>query len=310
MKRKIFKIFLLIFLIAAVVWVKGGFRQKTLSATAQAVGDLTIDWGVLPKGGPIFVVDNFMPGDPEETREVTVHNGARGVRPIGVRGIETGSTSPLSDVLLMTVSVGGTSVFNGSKNLGEFFAESAGPVGIKLFDINPGETKTIIFKVKFPESAGDSYQRASVVFNLIIGLSYEIPTECLGIGFSGPAIFGTQGKDNLTGTPGNDLIFGLEGDDKFEGNLGDDCLVGGPGNDRLNGNNGNDVILGGEGNDIAHGNNGDDVIYGEGGNDTLNGENGKDKLIGGDGTDKIDGGNQEDSCEGEVLKNCELLLRS
>lgn len=304
MKRKILKIFLLVLLITAVVWVKGGFRQKTLSATAQAVGDLTIDWGVLPSGSPIFVVNNFMPGD-IETREVIVHNGASSVRPIGVRGIETGSTSPLSDVLLMTVSVGETPVFNSDKNLREFFEESAGPMGVKLFDLNPGESKTITFKVKFPEEAGNPYQGTRIVFDLIIGLSYEIPTECLGIGFSSPAIFGTQGKDNLTGTPGNDLIFGLEGDDKFEGNSGNDCLVGGLGNDRLNGNNGNDVILGGEGNDIAYGNNGDDAIYGGDGNDTLNGENGKDRLIGGDGTDKIDGGNQEDSCEGEVLKNCE-----
>lgn len=306
MKRKILNIFLLISLITAVVWMKGGFKQKTLSATAQAVGDLTVDWGV-PSGNPIFMVDNFMPGD-TETRQVIVHNGASGVRPIGVRGIEVGSTSPLSDVLLMTVSQNGTPVFNGDKNLRQFFIESAGPLGIKLFDINPGETRTITFKVKFLESADNPYQRTRVVFDLIIGLSYEIPKECENMAFSGPGIFGTQGKDNLTGTPGNDLIFGLEGDDKIEGNLGNDCIVGGLGNDRLHGNNGNDVILGGEGNDIAYGNNGDDAIYGGSGNDTLNGENGKDRLIGGEGTDKIDGGNQADICEGEVYKNCETQI--
>ena len=114
------------------------------------------------------------------------------------------------------------------------------------------------------------------------------PTACLNIQFSGPPIIGTNGDNNLNGTPGNDLIFALGGDDKVEGNSGDDCIVGGSGKDRLNGNNGNDYIEGNSGNDDLFGNNEDDT------------------LIGGSGFDSAEGNNGTDTCSAEVESHCEL----
>lgn len=55
-------------------------------------------------------------------------------------------------------------------------------------------------------------------------------------------IFGTQGNDNLPGTPDADLIEGLEGNDLLNGGAGDDTLHGGSGSD---------ILYDGPGSDLA-----------------------------------------------------------
>lgn len=287
-------------------------------STAQAVGDLTIDWGV--PSGPIFVVSNMLPGE-EETRTITITNNASVVRPVGVRGIKTDETGNLSTVLEIVIQADGTDLYGGTspagpKTLDQFFSESAGPDAISLFDLNPGSSKIVTSRVYFKPEAGNEFQAKTVVFDLQIGIAIAIPDECSHIIFSGPPIFGTAGNDNLRGTKGNDLIFGLEGNDKINGGNGNDCLVGGSGNDQINGSNKSDVIFGNEGDDHLDGSNDNDQIYGGEGNDTINagngndfidagsgnddvsGSNGNDQIFGRQGNDKLDGSNGNDYIEG------------
>lgn len=300
LKSKFFRIIISGLIVALGLWQTDILSNiLNRNSTAQAVGDLNINWGVLD-GQPIFSVGNFMPGDTEE-RTVTIFNGALSSKPIAVVGVETEEIKDLADVLEITVSQNGNDLYGGdlgTKTLAQFFQESTIPNAIFLFNINPGESKQLKFKVKFQEGADNSYQGAKVIFNIIIGLYYQVPEECKDIRFSRPPIFGTRRNDVLRGGNGNDLIFGFEGNDRIEGSNGDDCLVGGEGNDRIFASNGNDVILGNEGNDYLDGSNGDDLIKGGAGNDTIEGSNGNDRIFGGEGFDIINGGNGNDYVEG------------
>jgi len=298
---------------------------KNGHSTAQAVGDLTINWGV-PDGTPIFMVENFLPGETEE-RMVTIFNGALSTKPIAVVGAETEELKDLADVLEMTIFQNGTDLYGGdlgTKTLAQFFQESTIPNAIFLFNIDPGTSKQVKFKVKFQEGAGNTYQGAKVVFDIIIGLYYQVPEECKDINFTRPPIFGTAGNNILRGTNGNDLIFGFGGSDIISGSNGNDCLVGGAGNDGIFGSNGDDVILGGEGNDYLDGSNGNDRIFGGEGNDVVDASNGNDYVEGNEGNDSLAGGNGNDillggpgndvargdlgsdHCEAELRLTCEL----
>ena len=274
-------------------------KIKLVNSTAQAVGDLSIDWGV-PAGQPIFQVNNFLPGETAE-RTVSIFNGASSSKPVAVVGAKTDELKDLANVLEITISQNGTDLYGGNlgaKTLAQFFQESAIPNAIFLFNLNPGDSKQLKFKIKFQGGAGNYYQGARVVFDIILGLYYQVPEECRGIKFSRPPIFGTEKADVLRGGNGNDLIFGFGGNDKIDGSNGDDCLVGGFGNDKIDGSNGNDVILGNEGNDILDGSNGNDLIKGGAGDDKIYGSNGDDLLYGEQGNDFIDGGNGADSLFG------------
>jgi len=336
MKQKYLKILILIVALGIL-----GFQWAKSRSSAYAGGSLTIDWGVL-SGEAIFVINNFLPGEKAE-REVTITNNTTDTKPIGVRGIKTSEIADLSMVLDFTISSNGNDLYGGSigtKTLSQFFTESLPPDGIFLFNLNPGETKKIKFLVKFLEEAGNEFQASSVVFDLVLGVSLQIPEECRNLRFD-KIIYGGPGNDNLKGTNWNDLILGFEGNDRINGSNGNDCLVGGEGNDILNGSNGNDIVLGGEGDDRIEGSNGDDLLFGGDGNDKIDGDNGEDKIYAGAGNDVVDGGNgndfveaglgddklagrngndnllgQEgddwidgglgvDVCEGEIKKNCE-----
>ena len=298
---------------------------KNGHSTAQAVGDLTINWGV-PDGTPIFMVENFLPGETEE-RMVTIFNGALSTKPIAVVGTKTEELKDLANVLEITVSQNGNDLYGGdlgTKTLAQFFQESTIPNAIFLFNIDPGTSKQVKFKVKFKEDAGNTYQGAKVVFDIIIGLYYQVPEECKDINFTRPPIFGTAGNNILRGTNGNDLIFGFGGSDIISGSNGNDCLVGGAGNDGIFGSNGDDVILGGEGNDYLDGSNGNDRIFGGEGNDVVDASNGNDYVEGNEGNDSLAGGNGNDillggpgndvargdlgsdHCEAELRLTCEL----
>lgn len=293
------------------------------TSTAQAVGDLTIDWGV-PPGTPLFLVNDFVPGQ-TEVRQVSITNNASVARSVGVRGVKTSEIGGLAGALEIIISQNGTDLYGGSlgtKTLAQFFTESFGSEGIFLFDLNPGENKNAFFRVNFPESAGNPYQKTTVVFDLKIGISVLLPEQCQGIRLTN-IVYGTQGNDNLRGTNGNDLIFGFEGNDRADGSNGDDCLIGGQGNDILNGSNGNDVIIGGLGNDTINGSNGNDRLFGNEGNDRIEGSNGddyeegnegndiliggigNDTLLGGAGTDSARGDIGRDRCEAETKITCE-----
>lgn len=301
LRNKILRLGVLLIVLLGLLIPTNILSNFTKNSTAQAVGDLTVDWGV-PEGNPIFTVNNMAPGE-MESRTVHVTNGASTNRPVGVRGIKTSETGDLSTVLAMVISENGTDLYGGSSSTGprtltQFFSESAGPDGISLSTLGPGNDTHYTFEVEFDENAGNEFQGKSVVFDLKIGIAISVPEECKNIHFSGSPIFGTENRDVLHGTNGNDLIFALEGNDVVNASNGNDCVVGGPGDDIVHGSNGKDVLFGNEGNDRIDGLNGNDLIFGGEGNDIINSSNGDDLIEGGDGNDKIKGGNGDDHIEG------------
>ncbi len=272
----------------------------TEKSTAYAIGDLTVNWGVFPVGSPIFVVSNMAPGQ-SQNRDVVVNNGAPSIRPVGVRGVQVSETGSLGSVLEITISASGTDVYGGTtgtKTVSQFITDSLGPNGIFLTNLNPSQTKTINFKVDFPQSAGNDFQNTSIVFDLKIGISINLPVECDQIDLLPTPIIGTTKAETLNGTEGNDLIMGLEGADHINGHGGNDCILGGIGADKINGNIGDDAIFGDGGADTIHGNNGNDFIVGGLAADTIFGENGDDQLFGNEAADTLRGGNGDDLLEG------------
>ena len=304
MKKRILKITLLIAVIAGLIYLNGGINNpfRFLTKTAQAVGDLTVDWGV-PEGQPIFTVPNMAPGD-SEPKTVTITNDSTSIRPVGVRGEIVTDPDNLSSAMTIVISQNGTDLY--SNSLSQFFTDSINPDGIFLLNLNPSETKDILFTVTFNSSAGNPFQGKTLVFDLHIGIAVDVPTACESMKFSGQPIFGTAGNDKIKGTNKNDLIFTFEGDDTVDASNGNDCVIGGPGNDKINVSNGNDFAFGEEGNDNLDGSNGKDYLDGGAGNDTIKGSNDNDKLFGGDGTDSTTGGNGRDTCEAESEVSCEL----
>ena len=299
LKFRILKIFVIGIITAlAFNFASPNFLQN--DSTVQAVGDLTVDWGIgTGDVGPIFVVNNMAPGD-SQSRSVNVINNASTARPVGVRGVKTSETGDLSTVLDIVISEGATDLYGGttgSKTLAQFFTDSSGIDGIPLSILNPSQSTTYTFKVTFQESVGNDFQAKNVVFDLKIGIAIHVPDECTDIQFSGNPIFGTENRDVLHGTNGNDLIFAFEGNDIVNASNGDDCIVGGAGDDILHGSNGRDVILGEGGNDRIDGSNGDDVLIGGDGNDVIDSSNGNDQINGGEGNDKILASNGNDQID-------------
>lgn len=95
--------------------------------------------------------------------------------------------------------------------------------------------------------------RSDPVTRTSFGLStgrIPVPVTC--------TIRGTDGPDQLRGTPGNDVICGLGGDDLLRGRGGRDRLIGGPGDDLLRGAGGDDLLIGGPGRDTGNGGVGSD----------------------------------------------------
>lgn len=105
-----------------------------------------------------------------------------------------------------------------------------------------------------------------------------------------PTILGTDKKNVLNGTKGNDFIHGMGGNDQiFDKKGGDDTLYGGDGKDKIMDKIGNDLIDGGTGNDNIQDFKGNDTIIGGIGNDALKDYAGSDIYMfnTGDGKDKI-----------------------
>jgi Ca2+-binding RTX toxin-like protein len=140
---------------------------------------------------------------------------------------------------------------------------------------------------------------AAVVFVAAAPAPEEEDPRCHG---RRAMIVGTEGDDDLQGTPERDVIWGGDGDDSISGSLGNDLLCGGPGADLVHGGRGNDIADGGAGaDDRVIGDLGDDkVTGGPGGADEVAGSLGIDTVSGGPGDfdfvhgdygyDRMDGG--------------------
>ena len=322
MNNKIVRSVFIFLVTALIIFFNGGLNLKD---TSFAVGDLTINWGV-PSGDPIFSVSEMIPGDSQE-RFVDVTNDASSNRPIGVRGIEASDSGNLSDVLTLEIKDGINTLY-GPTSLSNFFTDSSGPSGISLSNLSPSEMKSYTFKLTLNADTGEEYAGQNILFDIVIGISFEVPEQCQNLEVeSWNIVYGTSASETLEGTKESDLIFGYEGDDRIIGKDGNDCIMGGMGKDRIDGNDGDDVVLGDEDNDQLQGNDGDDRIFGglgddrlagrngsdfmEGneGNDILSGEGGSDTLIGGSDTDRAYGGVGAgiDTCDAEFELTCEIF---
>lgn len=141
---------------------------------AYAAGDLNINYHV-PLNDPIFVVANFLPGD-TENRNVDVTNNGSITRAIWVKGVRTGgvgSSPKLETVLDIVIKDGVTPIYGagsptGPKTVQNFFTDSSAPAQVTLGTIGPGVHKTFNFKVTFPPTAGNEFQKKSVIFDLKI----------------------------------------------------------------------------------------------------------------------------------------------
>ncbi|HEU5252307.1 MAG TPA: calcium-binding protein [Solirubrobacterales bacterium] len=102
-------------------------------------------------------------------------------------------------------------------------------------------------------------------------------------------IVGTDGDDDLRGTPERDVIWGGKGDDVIFGSLGNDLICGGPGTDEMHGGRGNDEVFGDAGEeDQVNGNLGDDkILGGPGARDEVAGDLGIDIVNGGPGAEDL-----------------------
>jgi Ca2+-binding RTX toxin-like protein len=131
--------------------------------------------------------------------------------------------------------------------------------------------------------------------------------------FGEPAtIVGTDGSDDITGTPqadvivlgeghdsvrargGADLICGDDGDDFIEGNVGQDRADGGNGGDGIFGGRGADLLVGGDGIDGLAAGRGPDISKGKKGSDFLADGDGDDRLVGGPGSEILNGADGDD----------------
>ncbi|OGG01818.1 hypothetical protein A2Z33_00995 [Candidatus Gottesmanbacteria bacterium RBG_16_52_11] len=294
-----------IIIIASVVILAGFagyFRaRQPYRGIVQAVGDLNIIWGV-PDGSPIFVVQNMLPGD-TESRTVTVENTGLSAHALKVRGIQRSVPDSFPTVLDFSLAENGTDVYGGTsptgaKTLQDFFNDTATPSSIPLSVFAPGNSKNYTFRIHFQESAGNEYQLARVIFDIVFGIESDIPAQCAHMTFSGEPIYGTAHEDTLYGTSGNDLIYAYENEDEVYGQEGDDCIVGGSGNDKLDGGSGDDVVIGDSGDDQMYGGTGSDRMYGDSGHDTIESGDGDDLIDGSSGNDKITSGSGIDNISG------------
>lgn len=107
-----------------------------------------------------------------------------------------------------------------------------------------------------------------------------------------------SGNDDGIGAGGNDYIDGEDGDDLITTGVGDDVAMGGDGTDRIRVQRGNDFADGGAGNDRIEGDGGDDILLGGDDNDTIIGGSGDDDIQGGDGSDNLIGQGGVDTMSG------------
>lgn len=166
---KKFKIILLLLLIPFIVYgIYSVQNNNSFTDTVQAFGNLTATYLGVPLGQPIFNVVNMFPGSPSQTRTVKVKNDAKNTTQIYVSGIRKGpigQTDPKLETILNFEISEGTKIIYSDK-LSKFFDDSIGKKGIRLDNIQKGQTKDFDFKVTFPSSAKNAYQNKSVVFDI------------------------------------------------------------------------------------------------------------------------------------------------
>ncbi|MFS8159946.1 MAG: calcium-binding protein [Candidatus Roizmanbacteria bacterium] len=252
-----------------------------IAPSTYASTDLLIDFGT-SNNSPLFSTATMAPGD-KLFKTVHVKNISSSSKKVAVVAKDIKDSQNIAGIFDISISQS-TQTYYGAdlspKTLKDFFTNSLSLFGIALFDLSPGETRDISISLIFNPMASDLYQGKSLSFDIAIGTTDDIPTQCTTMTFSNPALVGTHKRDRLIGTQGNDLIFAYEGDDFVDGKGGNDCIIAGDGNDIIVGGSGNDFLSGGTGRDILYGNDGDDVLIDEGLMNILSGGAGKDSCLG------------------------------
>lgn len=169
----------------------------------------------------------------------------------------------------------------------------------------PNGTFWVILKCK--EGANTAYQHIGLPKKFTITNS-----SVMRCGGKRATIVSTYSREEINGTPGDDVIVAYDGRHTINGGGGNDriCVFGG-GDDIINGGEGNDYIASGEANDTIDGGPGRDIIRGGAGNDTIGGGDGNDMVFGGAGDDTLDGGAGRDIAKGDAgTDSCVAELRS
>ncbi len=122
---------------------------------------------------PIFTVENMLPGDIEQ-REIKVKNISSSSIPVVLYSLKkleeipnwegTTSGNEFSQVLELEITENSSIIY--SKTLKEFFEDSKD--GLNLGNLDPTQEKTFNIKASFSTTAGNEYQRAKVVFDLML----------------------------------------------------------------------------------------------------------------------------------------------
>lgn len=282
MIKKLSTIILILTAVAIAILIRAKSSPEDYT-TFASTPDLQITW----QENPLFTVINMLPGD-SVTRTVTVKNLSTSIKPLGIRGVPTSAT-PSSFPTQLKLKILENSLEIKNYTLAEFFTASTNDGFVAFTNLHPGSTAVYTFIVTFDQASGNAYQNAQVIFDLILGLQFTLPTECQRWASYPDTrfVFGTDGKDTLVGNNYPSVLVGFGGNDVLNGNNQEDCLLGGDGHDKLHGNNKNDVLLGGDGDDDLNSNHGDDY------------------LDGGPGNNKLDGSNGTDICKNGTLFRCE-----
>lgn len=120
--------------------------------------------------------------------------------------------------------------------------------------------------------------------------SPTVPPSCPGFeGDERNQVVGTPGDDVLVGTSGPDVMCGRGGDDTIRALEGADLVLAGKGADSVRAGRGHDEVRAGKGHDSVRGGRGGDDLYGGRGNDVLRGGRGFDRCRPGPGRDTVRG---------------------
>jgi hypothetical protein len=122
--------------------------------------------GQVVNGEKIFDYGDMKPGD-DVSEDIVVNNDSDTPKLISVKCEEVEELKNFSEILELTITTDSTELFSGT--LGEFCDLASEDDGFLLTQIPADDSATYSFEVYFPSEAGNEYQNAKYVFNLIFG---------------------------------------------------------------------------------------------------------------------------------------------
>lgn len=139
--------------------------KNPISSTVRAFGDLNVEFGIPPED-PLFSIMNIAPGQTIE-KSVVVHNDGDADTSILAKGIKTSSEGEALDTILeLSIHESGSLLYQDT--LSTFFQQSD-TLGVMLATLASDASETYDFSITFPASAGNQYQSANLMFDLMFG---------------------------------------------------------------------------------------------------------------------------------------------